>query len=73
MMNADGSEQTNLTNDPDWDNSPRWSPDGSKIAFVTWRHGNDGSPDLSEIYVMYADSTEQIRLTNDSAFDHSPT
>jgi len=33
-MNPDGSEQTNLTNDPaDPDYSPAWSPDGH-LAFA---------------------------------------
>ena len=32
-MNADGSGQTNLTNNPAFDFDPAWSPDGTKIAF----------------------------------------
>ena len=31
-MNADGSEQTNLTNYSDKDMAPCWSPDGKKIG-----------------------------------------
>jgi Tol biopolymer transport system component len=27
VMDADGSGQTNLTNHPDFDGDPRWSPD----------------------------------------------
>src|SRR6266545_4596259 len=34
VMNADGSGQTRLTHVNDFDVSPDWSPDGSKIAFV---------------------------------------
>src|SRR5919108_438770 len=34
VMNADGSEQTRLTNYPSLDVYPSWSPDGTKIAFV---------------------------------------
>ncbi len=26
VMNADGSDQTNLTNDPEYDWAPAWSP-----------------------------------------------
>ena len=33
VMNADGSQQTNLTMDPGVDFSPAWSADGAKIAF----------------------------------------
>jgi len=32
-MNADGSAQTRLTSNGDWDDYPAWSPDGTKIAF----------------------------------------
>ena len=33
VMNPDGSDQVNLTNDPSDDGSPAWSPNGEKIAF----------------------------------------
>jgi Tol biopolymer transport system component len=45
---------------------PVWSPDGTKIAFVTDRDHN------SEIYVMNADGSNQMRLTNLSAEDITP-
>ena len=32
VINADGSNQTRLTDSPEFDSMPRWSPDGSKIA-----------------------------------------
>ena len=37
VMNANGSAQTNLTNDPADDYAPTWSPDGVQIAFSTNR------------------------------------
>ena len=33
IMNADGSDQRNLTNNPARDAWPTWSPDGTQIAF----------------------------------------
>jgi TolB protein len=57
VMNADGSNAIRLTNDPSSDFNPDWSPDGSKIAFVSQRVPRSG------IYVMNADGTGQTWLT----------
>ena len=65
-MNADGNNQRNLTNHPAWDWDPVWSSDNRRIAFVSYRDGND------EIYVMDADGKNQLRLTNNPAEDDSP-
>ena len=66
-MNADGSNQTRLTNNPTFDNGPSFARDGSKIAFFSDRDGNQ------EIYVMNADGSNQTRLTNNQAIDISPS
>ena len=65
-MNSDGTNQTNITNNPAFDDAPSYSPNGAKIAFSTNRDGN------SEIYVMNADGSSPVRLTNNSASDISP-
>ena len=59
VMDADGGNQENLTNHPVDDMDPAWSPDGTKIAFVSNR--NDG---VYQVYVMDADGTNQIQLTD---------
>lgn len=61
VMNADGTNPINLTNDPKGhDYAPVWSPDHIKIAFTSSRDLND------EIYVMNADGTNQVNLTNNA-------
>ena len=68
-MNADGSNQINLTNHPSRDGiiGGCWSPDGGKIAFTTDRDGGD-----VEIYVMDANGSNQINLTNRPGADGNP-
>ncbi len=65
-MNVDGSERTRLTEDPALDSSPCWSPDGERIAFVSFRHGN------VDIYVMNVDGSDVVRITDDPAVDKDP-
>lgn len=57
---------TNLTNNSASDQKPRWSPDGSRIAFESERDGN------WEIYVMDEDGGNQTRLTNNGGSDAWP-
>lgn len=57
VMNGDGSELINLTNDPSDDDLPAWSPDGTRVVFCTRRDGN------YEIYVMNADGSDQTNLS----------
>jgi Tol biopolymer transport system component len=57
---------TQLTFEPSYEGDPAWSPDGTKIAFVSDRDGN------SEIYVMDANGSNQGRLTNEGGHDIEP-
>jgi Tol biopolymer transport system component len=62
VMNTDGSNQKRLTNHPDWDEQPKWSPDGKKIAYMSIvRDENDKRH--WEIFVMNADGSDQKRVT----------
>jgi Tol biopolymer transport system component len=66
-MNADGTSVTNLTNHPANDGNIAWSPDGSRVAFVSDRDGN------FEIYTIDATGENLQRLTNNSAMDVFPS
>lgn len=57
-MNADGTGVTMITDAATDERAPEWSPDGTRIAFITDRDGND------EVYVMGADGSNPTRLTN---------
>jgi TolB protein len=65
-MNADGSNQINLTKNFAQNRNPAVSPDGLKIAFESNRDGN------REIYVMNTDGSNLVRLTNNPAADDHP-
>lgn len=59
IINTDGTNEINLTHHPASDVSPVFSPDGTKIAFVTNRNFNG-----SEVYVMNIDGSNLTQLTN---------
>ena len=56
MITADGKELEQLTEDSaSW--SPAYSPDGTKIAYVSRRDGD------SHIYIMDANGRNAVKLT----------
>src|SRR3989442_1285927 len=60
VMNLDGSGQANLTNRPEGDFDPAWSPDGTTIAFSS---GFAVGKSTFEIVAMNADGSGQRNLT----------
>ena len=64
--NADGSGATNLSTHLNFDETPVWSPDGTRIAFTSERDGN------SEIYTASADGTGVTRITTNAVYDGYP-
>jgi TolB protein len=64
VMNADGSDVRNLTNDPKrFDSHPAWSPDGRRIAFSTAFSTPPKNEQHREIWVMDADGGNVKSLT----------
>lgn len=58
MMNADGTGHVKLTGRDASESSPRWSPDGSRIAFTS-SAGDDGT----EIFVHWVDRNTTAQIT----------
>lgn len=58
LMNADGTDNINLSNSDSGNLAPAWSPDGTQIAFLSNRDGT-----TSSIYVMNNDGSNLQRLT----------
>ena len=66
VMNADGSDATNVSKDAFFDGWPAWSPDGRYIAFSSNR------ADYYQIFVMKADGSEAQQIVHSSSNDMRP-
>jgi TolB protein len=62
-MDADGRNVVRLAGNDADDDEPPWSPNGSRITFISNHDGN------AEIYVMNADGSGLRNLTNNPAND----
>ena len=67
IMNADGSDQTNITKHSGFDGSPVFSPNGKKIAFVSDRSGKHN------VWIMNGDGSNLYNLTNSSSENYYPS
>lgn len=76
LMNADGSNQRQLTFPPQHpdggslngaDSMPEWSPNGQQIAFTRRYRGRE------DIYTIRLDGTGRRRLTNEAGQHFAPT
>ncbi|HSX06728.1 MAG TPA: choice-of-anchor U domain-containing protein [Candidatus Saccharimonadia bacterium] len=60
-MNADGSDVQQLTNDTNYNIFPVWSPDGTKLAYMSTDFGDQ----TTQIFVMDADGSNKVDISND--------
>ena len=63
MTSLDGADLRQLTFNPGSDSSPRWSPDGTSIAFLSLRPGTVGH----QLFSIRKDGGESRQLTNHGA------
>jgi TolB protein len=66
LVSSNGGKIVHLTNHPDKDGHPCWSPDGETIAFVSYR---DGPP---HIYLMDWDGGNQRKVTDSDLNELEP-
>ncbi len=57
LVNVDGTGLRRLTSDPASDNTPRWSPDGKSVYFLSSRSGS------SQVWKILADGGEAEQVT----------
>jgi TolB protein len=70
IMDADGTNRMQLTNDGVFHATPVWSPDGTKIAFDKLNLANQmGS---KELWLMNVDGTGETQLTNTAGINGFP-
>lgn len=67
LMNADGTDVQNLTQNEAVDNFAEWSPDGEQIVFLSNRDHENG-----DIYLMNADGSDVRNITHNEAPERNP-
>ena len=63
MVSWDGTRDLQLTSTPEGESSPRWSPDGKYLSFVSSRQGAKGG----QVWLMNRAGGEAIKLTDTKA------
>lgn len=68
-IKIDGTDLRRLTHTSAYEGEPKFSPDGSKIVFISERD----NPSNGEIYIMNADASNQKRLTFSKFYNFNPS
>lgn len=68
VMDADGGNVTRLTDEALGAETPKWSPDGTRILYAAYLgEGNN------DVFVMLADGSERRQLTDGPGYDGHPS
>lgn len=73
VIDPDGSNPVNITDNVYTNAFPLWSPDGKQIAFVSSREGTRMEMARGDIYVMNADGSGAVNHTRNNDEDNYPT
>jgi Tol biopolymer transport system component len=65
-MDSDGTLKRRLTHTDDDEDSPAWSPDGTKIVYTRW------VDNFSQLWLMNADGSAQHALTRGATDEVNP-
>ncbi len=73
-MNLDGSGELNLTEGNEMTDSwPTFSPDGSRVAYVSTKYVNGNITEGPSLYVMDADGSNKVKLSQEGSIDRYPS
>jgi TolB protein len=68
ILNLESGEITRVTNSPEYESAPSWSPDNQWLACEIYQDGNLGIAIVS----LVDEEQEPILVTDETASDHSP-
>jgi tricorn protease len=69
LMPIEGGKAKRLTETAAFDHSPFWSPDGTKIVFISDRGGNDAERGKhDDVYIVESSDTEHPKLAEAHSF-----
>ncbi len=68
IMDADGSDQRRLTQEPGYDGGPFFTPDGERIV---WRHF-DTNGVIADVFTMRLDGSDRRRITDFKCMSWAP-
>ena len=73
VMDPDGSNVVNLSNNDFINDEPTWSPDGTQIAFTSYvsQVPGGGRTDTGELFVMDADGSNQLPITSNGGWNYT--